>query len=517
MIERLYDRGMSWRRGSSSLPGSEGSGPARSRTLTVGHWGRWDGASVAGRAAAPAAATLADYEGAVELLADVDARLAELEGLRVLGLERVRRIGTALDEHLVDGAAVEAAGAGRGLDGAGRVRDLAVRAFTAEVASVLRVAPQTASVLLRQAETLTSTGLPALVSTLQAGWSAKHAAAVADEIAGLDEAEAKAVQAGLASLPSIGSLTPGQVASRVRVLRERLRPETIAARCEEAADARDVYLDPAKDGMAQLTAILPAVTAHAIYDRVTATARAARAAGDTRTQGQLRADTLSELLLAGPEGPAALPCPQDDEAGAERGSLVPLAQSIVPRVHVTVPVLSLLGESDEPATLDGVVPIDPDTARRLAARAPSLRRLLTHPETGAVLSVGRDTYQVPADLRTYLQVRDVSCRFPGCTRKARYCDVDHSTDWAEGGTTSATNLAHLCRAHHTLKHQTRWTVAHHSDGTLTWTSPSGRTFTTTPYQQPVAPATAPRPARSGGPVDPPAREPNDHTPDDPPF
>ncbi|MCF4123179.1 HNH endonuclease [Antribacter sp. KLBMP9083] len=489
---------MSWRRSSSSLPGSEESGPAGSRALTVGHWGRWDGASVAGRAAAPAAATLADYQGAVDLLADVDARLAELEGLRVVALERVRRIGTALDEHLVDGAAVQAAGAGCGLGGAGRVRDLAARAFTAEVASVLRVAPQTASVLLRQAETLTSTGLPALVSTLQGGWSAKHAAAVADEIAGLDEADATAVQAGLASLPSIGSLTPGQVASRVRVLRERLRPETIAARCEEAADARDVYLDPAKDGMAQLTAILPAVTAHAIYDRVTATARAARAAGDTRTQGQLRADTLSELLLAGPV--SALP----DGVSPDGASLVPLARSIVPRVHVTVPVLSLLGESDQPATLDGVVPIDPDTARRLAARAPSLRRLLTHPETGAVLSVGRDIYQVPADLRTYLQVRDVTCRFPGCTRKARYCDVDHSTDWAEGGTTSATNLAHLCRAHHTLKHQTRWTVAHHGDGTLTWTSPSGRTYTTTPYEQAApSPPTAPAPRRAGGADDPP--------------
>jgi len=31
------------------------------------------------------------------------------------------------------------------------------------------------------------------------------------------------------------------------------------------------------------------------------------------------------------------------------------------------------------------VPVDPDTARTLTALAPSLRRILTHPETGAVL------------------------------------------------------------------------------------------------------------------------------------
>jgi len=129
----------------------------------------------------------------------------------------------------------------------------------------------------------------------------------------------------------------------------------------------------------------------------------------------------------------------------------------------------------ELAYLDGYGPIDDHTATLLAARAPSFRRLLTHPHTGAVLAMGRDTYVVPADLRAYLRLRDATCRFPGCTRPAARCDVDHTLAYVAGGTTDATNLAHLCRTHHRLKHATAWTVRQTTtDGTLTWTSPTGR-------------------------------------------
>jgi hypothetical protein len=128
------------------------------------------------------------------------------------------------------------------------------------------------------------------------------------------------------------------------------------------------------------------------------------------------------------------------------------------QVAVTVPVMTLLGLAEEPGDLAGHGPIDPDTARRLAAQAPSFLRLLTHPETGAVLSVGRDRYTVPADLKAWLRVRDETCRFPGCSRRAERCDIDHITHWAHGGTTAHHNLIHLCRKHHRLKHTTTWSV-----------------------------------------------------------
>lgn len=132
---------------------------------------------------------------------------------------------------------------------------------------------------------------------------------------------------------------------------------------------------------------------------------------------------------------------------------------IKPQVAVTIPVMTLLGLSDEPGDLAGHGPIDADTARRLAAQAPSFLRILTHPETGTVLSVGRDRYAVPADLRSWLRLRDETCRFPGCSRRAQRCDIDHVKDWAHGGATDHDNLIHLCRKHHRLKHTTGWTVS----------------------------------------------------------
>lgn len=132
---------------------------------------------------------------------------------------------------------------------------------------------------------------------------------------------------------------------------------------------------------------------------------------------------------------------------------------IKPQVAVTIPVMTLLGHSDEPGDLAGHGPIDADTARRLAAQAPSFQRILTHPETGTVLSVGRDRYAVPADLKSWLRLRDETCRFPGCSRRAQRCDIDHVKDWAHGGTTDHHNLIHLCRKHHRLKHTTGWTVS----------------------------------------------------------
>nr|WP_249273806.1 HNH endonuclease signature motif containing protein [Agreia sp. VKM Ac-1783] len=159
------------------------------------------------------------------------------------------------------------------------------------------------------------------------------------------------------------------------------------------------------------------------------------------------------------------------------------AHGIRPTVLVTVPALTLLGVSEEPATLEGYGPIDADTARRVAARAPSFFRLLTHPETGTVLSVGRDHYEVPADLRRWLRVRDETCRAPGCNRLARRSDCDHCTDWSAEGLTAHDNLAHLCRGHHSLKHRTDWNYAHRGGGTLEWTSPTKKTYVTHPAVQ----------------------------------
>ena len=163
------------------------------------------------------------------------------------------------------------------------------------------------------------------------------------------------------------------------------------------------------------------------------------------------------------------------DAGAVRG--------VRATVLVSVPVLTLLGTpsaNDAPSTLEGYGPISSEVARRLAAHAPSFVRLLTHPETGTVLSVGRERYVVPRDLRLWLRVRDETCRFPGCGRSAANAEIDHTVDWQHEGATRHDNLAHLCPSHHQLKHRTDWRVHHAGGGTVEWRSPSGRRYRTEP-------------------------------------
>ncbi|HSP75571.1 MAG TPA: HNH endonuclease signature motif containing protein, partial [Cryobacterium sp.] len=92
----------------------------------------------------------------------------------------------------------------------------------------------------------------------------------------------------------------------------------------------------------------------------------------------------------------------------------------------------------------------------------------------------RTRYKVPKDLRRYLRVRDETCRWPGCRRAAAHSDLDHTLDWQFEGITAHDNLAHLCPADHALKSETRWSYVHLPDGTLKWTSPTGRTFLSEP-------------------------------------
>ena len=67
----------------------------------------------------------------------------------------------------------------------------------------------------------------------------------------------------------------------------------------------------------------------------------------------------------------------------------------------------------------------------------------------------------------------------GCTRPAHRLDLDHTRPWPDGPTTPA-NLAGLCRRHHRMKQHGKWRYHLHPDGTITWTSATGRTRTTEP-------------------------------------
>lgn len=121
----------------------------------------------------------------------------------------------------------------------------------------------------------------------------------------------------------------------------------------------------------------------------------------------------------------------------------------------------------------------------------TIRRLITDPQTGRALDLGRRRYEVSEPLRRWIIARDRTCRFPGCSRRASACQLDHVAAWSDGGGTDASNVHALCTRHHQLKTHGGWRVSREdATGLTVWTSPTGRTYWVDP-EPVVAPAAPP--------------------------
>lgn len=350
------------------------------------------------------------------------------------------------------------------------------RSFRAEVAVLLNISERAAENLIGVSHSLV-TALPATLTALGEGTiSWRHATIMVDETAGLPSGDQQHLERRVLSRPD--RLTPPKFARVLRKAREERNPETITGRHSAAREQRGLTIDDGRDGMSDIILRVDSAHAHAIFNRATAAARALNDPLDDRTLDNRRADLITHLLLTEVNGEmfGVVPDEWDDS------NFVHWYRGITANVAVTVPVLSLVGHEEAPATLEGWVPIDLETARALAGEAKSVLRILTHPETGVVLSVGRKRYKVPKDLRRFLEIRDLTCRFPGCSIAADRSEMDHTLDWQFDGETQDSNLAALCPGHHTLKGNTAWTVTQAADGSgvLTWTTPSGRTYRTYP-------------------------------------
>ena len=266
-------------------------------------------------------------------------------------------------------------------------------------------------------------------------------------------------------------LTPARFRTRARVIREKLLGATLEERTIAEAAFRKVIAEAHPDGMASVYYYDTADKVTLIMARVEEEARAlSRVPGETRTMDQLRADVFAENMLTINGGDETQ---GDDSNNSSTGTRMGKRNAVSVKVGLLIPVMSLLGHSDEPATLEGYGPIDIATAKKLAACAPSFFRILTHPITGTILDIDRTTLRIPADMRRWLEIRDQTCIFPGCGKRARHCEIDHTKDRQYGGITKVTNLGHMCKKHHMEKHHTLWEPEHMPDGSIRWTSPTG--------------------------------------------
>ncbi|MDQ0147678.1 HNH endonuclease signature motif containing protein [Pseudarthrobacter niigatensis] len=356
-------------------------------------------------------------------------------------------------------------------------------AVAAEIGCVLVLGPRAAGSFLATSHALTA-GLPLTLAALRAGTvSWQHAVVMADEAAGLDAAGAAALEAhfldpgvsdGARGCP-VGELPAHRFRAKARTWRERHHAESIETRHAQGVVERRVEFRPDRDGMAWLSACLPADKAVAGWNRLTAEARSLQGPDETRTMTQLRADLFASAVLG-----SGIPA-STDASGTAAGSVeetdVP-PTSIRAQVLVTVPVFSLLGVTGEPAMLDGYGPIPASMARDLVAGgSESFHRVLVDPRDGAPLEIGRTSYRLTKAMRAWLRMRDAKCPFPGCSNHSLDNEADHLLAWANGGTTGIRNLGQPCPKHHKLRHTTGWkpTPATKNEPPG-WTSPTGRHY-----------------------------------------
>jgi hypothetical protein len=214
---------------------------------------------------------------------------------------------------------------------------------------------------------------------------------------------------------------------------------------------------------------------------------------DPRTMTQRRADALG-ALVAGADRLActcgAPDCPSAGDDGRASNVVIHVvtessALEAQPDPHmsgkvteVCEPDSPLEGKQEPPAGLllrGGIVPT-PLLAEliRSGAKVKEVRHPGEAPEPG---------YRPSAALEEFIRVRDLTCRFPGCEEPAEFCDIDHTIPYPIGPT-HPSNLKCECRKHHLLK--TFWTGIggwadqQLPDGTVIWTSPTGKTYTTYP-------------------------------------
>lgn len=367
-----------------------------------------------------------------------------------------------------------------------------------DIATALRLSPNTAQLRIDVARTLVN-HLPNTCSALAMGEiSASHATVIAKETAaairdGLSEFAIYQIEEKALSFAEFH--TPGQVANKVRTTIAQLAPAEFEEVVDRARETRRVSCYNDADGMATVVAILPAQDAQIVMKSIEAY-MVKMNAKDERERSDIRSSSEASGAVSGSEVSGARANPRTEtnswsllSADNKRAdaltailsaALSDSLETVQPHrrpltVNVTIDLPTLLGLAQNPGQLSGYGAIPASVARELASDA-TWKRFITDPQTGNLLDYGREKYEPPQALVDFLLARDRTCRFPGCRQPATRSDIDHAHSWDSGGETNIENLGLLCRRHHRLKTHGRWGLISNADGSCEWTSPVGKKY-----------------------------------------
>jgi hypothetical protein len=407
----------------------------------------------------------------------------------------------------------------------------------------------------------------------------------------LDPHEARAAEALV--LDRAGRLTPGGLRSAIARAVMQVAPDKARNRREKAARDARVERWAEVSGNAALTGReLPPAEVLAADQKITARARELKKAGLDGSMDELRARAYVDLLLGrdsrprlgtadGQDGPGA-EAPKDGgsephgpaASPAAGPAASPIPAGFAGRVHLTVPLATLLGLAGRPGEIPGLGPLDPALARDLAratAQNPRTSWCVTvtdehghaighgcaRPEsknhrkerekrvnpgppdgpdppsgtgnthrpgfaftatdqhgppggygtwqlsTGASgqpdLTVTLDPIAIDecdhrfeakghdpgVKLRHLAQIRHATCTGPTCRRPSTQADFEHNIPYEADGRTCMCNGSPECRHEHRLKQHPRWKAEQLTPGTIRWTTPGGRQYTTEPTRYPI--------------------------------
>src|SRR5690348_14066973 len=430
---------------------------------------------------------------------------------------------------------------GSPLEGPARMPESWDESISAEVAGVLAESRPAADAMLGLAYDL-EVKLPGTKAAFRDGTLRQSKAAIiARATSVLDPAEARAAEQLV--LGRAGRLTPGALRAAIARAVMEVAPRKAKRRREAAAKDARVERWAEDSGNAALAGHeLPPDEVLAADQRITAWARELKKSGLEGDMDVLRARAFLDLLL-GKDSRA-----RQEGAGPTGGPVAgAVPGGFAGRVTLTVPLANVTGLADRPGEISGIGPVDPWLARDLANAAAANEKTTwcitvtdeqghavghgcARPEPESHRKRARDgpgfsftatddpsTWRLcipgarpdllvrfdPIDtrecdhrfeakghdpgvkLRHLTQVRHATCTGPGCRRPAAQCDFEHNTPYEAGGRTCLCNGDPKCRRDHRLKQDPRWKVDQLPGGTIRWTTPTGRQYTTEPTRYPV--------------------------------
>jgi hypothetical protein len=341
-------------------------------------------------------------------------------------------------------------------------------AVAAEVAAALRISQGLAGSRLRYARAMRER-LPRVAEVFKAGdidFRMFATIVYRTDLITDDEVLAAVDEQLAVNVARWPSMTRARLAGQVDKIIGRVDADAVRRRREHQADRQVWIADLEEGGLSQINGSLVTPDAHALDKRLDALA-ATVCEHDPRSRQQRRADGLGALAVGADR--LGCRCGRPDCTAGKRPAATPLV------IHLIAEHATIDGSGSAPASLvgaDGL--IAPELLAELAKSAklvPLVHPAVAAPEPGYVPSKG---------LADFVRCRDLTCRWPGCDRPAYDCDVDHTTPYAEGGPTHASNLKCYCRTHHLVKTFWGWRDQQLPDGTVILTSPSGQTYVTTP-------------------------------------